>query len=100
MKKLFALFFIVFASNSYSIQGACSSNWCEKIDIERLYPSAGSNLIYIATSGDEKNLACAAESDVYVTLDTSKTNGDIVYSTLLTAFASGKKVKILHFQEY
>lgn len=87
--------------------GDCSSDNCSNVYVDKIYvnsetevPSDQQNaLILIGTSGDETKLTCSpghpsGNSGVYVALDTADATADFIFSTLVTAQASGRPVTI------
>ena len=82
---------VIFTSLSLSVSAACVSTGCTEVYVDTLYVSS-SGTIYIGTSGDEKALACTAVSGVYATLDMADLGANAIYSTLLSAQMSDKKV--------
>jgi len=75
-----------------ALEDQCTS-WGCKSTISELYTNAQGD-IYVATPLDEKLANCTAVSGVYFTLDPTLSNAKEVYSTLLAAFISNKKVQL------
>jgi len=71
----------------------CGNHICQNIAVDKLYPNTN-GVVYVATSGDEKNLNCSAESGAYLTFNLSDPAGDAYYSTLLAAQMSNRNVSI------
>ncbi len=51
-------------------------------------------MIYVGTNGDETKANCTAVSGVYFTLNPSSANAKEMYSSMLAAFMSEKKVRL------
>lgn len=81
-----ALFPLVSKANSCNAHGCVST-------IENLYTTAD-GLIYIGTPADEKLVNCTAVSNVYLTLNPDSKNAKEVYSSLLAAYISKKKIQL------
>ena len=86
------IFFLIFMSSDF-VYSQCNPDYCWPVYIDKLYVNSN-GIIYIGTDGDESVLNCGAVSGVYVTLDLSDPGGDAIYSTLLTAQTTNKKVSI------
>ncbi|MFN4290105.1 MAG: hypothetical protein ACK4E7_04410 [Permianibacter sp.] len=76
------------------VYAACGGHSCVAEYVDRLYVNSDSGLVYVATSGDEAQLDCSAVSDVYVTLDLAEPGASAIYSSLLSAQVSNKKVQV------
>ncbi|MCG7535516.1 hypothetical protein [Pseudoalteromonas sp. OOF1S-7] len=91
MKKL--AFSAVLALASLGAQAnTCSSIGCTSV-IETLYTSENGN-IYVGFPKDEKQAKCTPQSGIYFTLRPEAKNINQMYSTLLYALASNKKVQV------
>ena len=71
----------------------CTSTGCSDVTVTKLYMTATGTL-YVGTSGDEKQLACGGVSGVYMSLKEGDVGKNAMYSLLLTAKTTNKKVKI------
>jgi hypothetical protein len=71
----------------------CAGKACADVYIDRIYIQ-GQGAIFIGTSGNETLLNCTAVSSVYVTLDPSERNSDLMYAQLRDAQAEDKKVYV------
>lgn len=91
MKKYFLGLFAISAlsTNIY----ACSANGCYNVTVDLLY-IADNGDIYIGTSGDESLLECTSPGDYLLTINTSVPSKNAMYSALLTAQTTNKKVFI------
>jgi hypothetical protein len=70
---------------SASANADCTTDRCYG-QIERVYLS--SSRLYIATDGDERNLACTATADVYITILDTDPNFNRYYAMMLTAMST------------
>lgn len=93
MKKIFCLLGFGIIS-SIAQADFCNSDYCGDVYIDKLYV-ADSGFVYVATSADEKILNCQAESGVYLTLNPDDKGSDRIYSTLLAAQISGRKISTI-----
>ncbi|ACA85752.1 conserved hypothetical protein [Shewanella woodyi ATCC 51908] len=89
LKKLFVSLVFLFVSSSVS--AVCFERGCSNVYVEKLYVNA-SGVVYVGTSGDERLMTCDAVSDVYSTFRSTDAGGDMIFSTLLAAQLSNKKV--------
>lgn len=71
----------------------CIPDHCASVYVDTLYAESTGG-VYVGTSGDESVLNCHAVANVYVTLPGDMAGADTVYSTLLSAQVSGKRVTI------
>lgn len=94
MKKILTTILITGIAAS-SVYAACNSKMCYNVNVEKLYMTANGTL-YVGTSGDESQLNCggAETADVYVSLKEGDVGKNAMYSLLLTAKTTGKKVTI------
>ena len=80
-----------------SVSTIASANQCTTwgciSTIEDLYTNAD-GYIYIGTPLDEKIANCTPVSGVYFSLNTASGNAKEIYSSLLTAFTTGKKIQL------
>ena len=75
-----------------SIADECTSWGCIST-ISELYITGGGT-IRVGTPLDEKLANCTPVSDVYFTLDPAKANAKEMYSALLSAYMSNKKIQL------
>lgn len=81
---------------AFSIPAAiadCISTGCDQVYVDLLYVNTAGT-IYIGTSGDESKLSCPAASGNMVVLDITQPGGNAIYSLLLTAQTSNKKIYV------
>ncbi len=78
---------------SFVASADCSGEICSDVYVDRLYIQESGN-IFIATSGVETALTCAATAGVYVTLPSSADGASEIYSALLTAQTANKTVSV------
>ena len=71
----------------------CSGTSCSNVKIEKLYMTAGGTL-YVGTDGTESALNCASPAGKYVSLAEGDVGKNAMYSLLLTAMTTNKKVSI------
>jgi hypothetical protein len=90
MKKYFLVPMLLFSLSAFGQE--CTTWGCTSV-ISDLYTNAD-GIIYVGTNGDEKKANCTAVSDVYFTLNPSSGNAKEVYSSMLAAFMSGKKIQL------
>lgn len=94
MKKLLATTALIGLTAS-SLYAGCTSTGCSDVTVEKLYMTYNGTL-YVGTSGDEKKLNCgsAETAGVYMSLKEGDVGKNAMYSLLLTAKTTGKKVKV------
>ncbi|EGU57979.1 hypothetical protein VINI7043_12466 [Vibrio nigripulchritudo ATCC 27043] len=90
MKKFLLASLCLFSVSTFGQE--CTTWGCTSV-ISDLYTNAD-GAIYVGTYGDEKKANCTAVSGVYFTLDSSSSNAKEVYSSMLAAFMSGKKIQL------
>jgi len=78
---------------STAANASCGATGCYNIDIDKLYV-AGNGNIYIGTSGDEASLGCTSPGNTLVTIPNGHPGKNAIYSLLLTAKTTNKKVTI------
>ena len=93
MRLMWCVAFVLLLLSNAPAFADCSANACGTVHVERLYVNA-EGLIYVATSGTETSLSCTPVSGKYLTLVTTATNADEVFSTLLAAQLADKQVTI------
>lgn len=71
-----------------------SKGRCQNVTITRLFPTSAGH-VYVATSGDESMLNCAAHEGIYLWIDGADPGADRLYSALLTAFTMGRSVRMI-----
>jgi len=78
---------------SISANAACAGNNCNNVDVEKIVVTQAT--MYIATSGTETGLSnCTPAASVFITLSSTDASSKAIYSALLTAQTTNKKVKI------
>lgn len=82
---------ILLGAVSSSLYAGCSGRYCTDVSIEKLSVLA-SGAVYIDTDGTEVSLTCTPVSGKYIVLSGPEKN--TMYSTLLTAFTTKKKITI------
>lgn len=91
--------FVILFMSAYLQAGVCVPDHCADVFIERLYVES-SGTIYVGTSGDESKLNCNAVSGVYVTIPASLGGSSALYSTLLTAQTTNKKISVVQVDDH
>ena len=91
MKKFIAILGL-FISVSVIAAEQCTSWGCVST-ISKLYTTTDGP-VYIGTPLNEKLANCTPVSGVYFTLNTSSKNAKEIYSSLLAAFMSGKRIAL------
>ena len=92
MKKIL-MGVITIGALSISANAACAGNNCTNVDVEKIVVTQAT--MYIATSGTETALTnCTPVAGVFVTLSSVDASSKSIYSALLTAQTTKKKVKI------
>ena len=73
----------------------CTSTGCSDVTVETLYMTYNGTL-YVGTSGDESQLNCgsAETAGKYMSLKEGDVGKNAMYSLLLTAKTTGKKVMV------
>lgn len=94
MKKLM----LTFLAGASLANADCNPDFCHDVYIDTLYP-VYEGTVYVATSGDESVLNCNAASGQYVTLKADHKGADRIYSTLLAAQISGKKINSIQVDD-
>jgi len=94
MKKLLTSAVLLGAMSS-SLYAGCTATACSNVTVDKLYMT-DTGTLYVGTSGDENALNCgsAATAGVYVSLKEGDVGKNAMYSLLLTAKTTGKKVTI------
>ena len=98
MKKVLTTILAIGTISTATYAG-CTASGCSNVTVDKLYMTATGTL-YVGTSGDEKALNCAGGAgnggvaNVYVSLKEGDVGKNAMYSLLLTAKTTGKKVKI------
>lgn len=87
--RVLALLLTVLPSLVYA---DCSSWGCTST-VSILYTKA-TGAIFVSTDDDESDADCEAVSDRYFTVSPSATNKQQIYLSLLTAFNTGREIKI------
>jgi len=92
MKKV--LLFILLTITSVSVYSAdrCESWGCIST-VSDLYTNAD-GLIYVGTPLDEKLANCTPVAEVYFSINPSAENSDKMYSSILSAYMSNKKIQL------
>lgn len=60
----------------------CVGNQCRDVMLERVYVRHGGD-VSVSTSGEELNLNCSAENQIYLTLSNDHPNEDEIYAMIL-----------------
>ncbi|MYM57746.1 hypothetical protein GTG28_00670 [Vibrio sp. OCN044] len=94
--KLKLLPLILTLISTFSFADGCENWGCEST-IEMLYTTVNGD-IYIGTPLDERKANCSPISNVYFTLNPQSNNAAQVYSSLLSAYMSDKKI-VLRIKE-
>ena len=76
-----------------SASAACTTNGCFNVEVETVYIT-GTGTIHIGTSGDESKLDCTSPGNHYAVLGNTDPGKNSMYSALLTAKTTKKKVGI------
>jgi len=92
MKKILLSAFAL-GTLSTAVYADCGSTGCYNVNVEKLYV-AGNGNIYIGTDGDESLLDCTSPGNTLVTIINSHPGKNAIYSLLLTAKTTNKKVAI------
>jgi len=92
MKK-FLMSVLALSSVSSYLYGACSGTACTNVKITEVYATFGGT-IYIGTDGNEGSLSCTSPGNAYVSIGATDAGKNALYSMMLTAKTTGKKVKI------
>jgi len=88
---LSSLIFLILPSKVFANE-QCTTWGCIST-ISELYTNAD-GLIYVGTPLDEKLANCTAISGVYFTINPSSGNSKEMYSSLLAAYMSNKKIQL------
>lgn len=91
MRKCSLLLSIVISTTVFA-EGQCNSAGCIST-ISDLYTNAEGR-IYVGTPHDEKAANCTPIADIYFTVNPKAQNAEEMYSTLLAAYMSNKKVQL------
>jgi hypothetical protein len=94
----FSILFMLFLMSTTAVAGVCVPDHCADVYIEKLYVES-TGTIYIGTSGDEKVLNCSATSGVYVTIPAGTPGASLLYTTLLTAQTTNKRISIIQVDD-
>lgn len=79
--------------STQAVIGNCSGIRCTKVLVDRLYINTRGRL-YIGTSGVETSLSCTPTGRVYLYVNEDDKNYEEIFTTLLAAQLSDKKVLI------
>ena len=92
MKKIIiiATLLTLLATNSYA---DCNGGACSDIKVQNLY-AMSNGTITVETTGNELNLNCTSSGNGYVTVAPTDPGKNAIYSMLLTAQTTQKKVYI------
>ena len=92
MKKIVASVLLMGAL-SISANAACAGNNCSNVLIEKIVVTQGT--MFIATSGNETGLTnCTPTAGVFISMSSTSPTTKALYSALLTAETTKKKVKV------
>jgi len=91
MKKMITSILIASGITS-SVYAGCAGNACLNVDVEKIVVTTST--IFIATSGTETALSCTPSAGVFTTLSATEASSKAMYSALLTAQTTKRKVKI------
>lgn len=78
---------------SSNLYGACTAKSCANVKITKVNATFGGT-IYIATDGSESALNCTSPGNAYVSVGATDAGKNALYSMMLTAQTTGKKVNI------
>ena len=92
MKKVLTVIALLASSTSVFAADMCASWGCTST-IETLYTNADGR-IYIGTPLDENLANCTTVIDKYFTINPSSGNAKEMYSSILAAYMSDKKVQL------
>jgi len=92
MKKLLISALAISAMSTSIYAAGCVATGCFDVKITKLYMTAGGTL-YVGTSGNEASLNCTLDGD-YMSLKEGDVGKNAMYSLLLTAKTTNKKVNI------
>ena len=92
MKKILSTLTVLISALSSLSANACTASGCIAT-ISELYTTAD-GVIYVSTPLDEKLANCTAVSDKYFTINPSSKNAKEMYSSVLAAYMSGKKIQL------
>ena len=90
MTKYLLIPLLLYSTSSFSED--CTTWGCTS-KISELYINTDGS-IYVSTDGDETKANCTTVSDIYFTLNPSTGNAKEVYSSILAAFMTGKKIQL------
>ena len=81
----------LFTTSAYA---TCASTACQNVEITNIYVQADGQT-FIQTSGDESQLTgCTARAGAYIILSTTAIGKNQIYSALLTAATTKKKITV------
>jgi len=92
MKKLLASLFTISALST-GAYAECSAGACSDVTVDFILV-LGSGTISVGTSGTETGLTCTASGGKYLTIATDVEGKPAMYSALLTAQTTKKKLSI------
>jgi hypothetical protein len=75
------------------VHAACSGVFCVG-RVDRLFPHATQNQVFVATDGIETDLSCDPITDIYLRLSPSQPLFTQIYNTLLEAVSRSLSVRI------
>lgn len=75
-----------------SHSNSCSSTGCVAT-IKTIYTKLD-GMVYLGTPADELEANCAPHSDVYFVLNPNAANFEAAYSSVLSAYISGRKIQL------
>jgi hypothetical protein len=84
---LAVLALLAFAPNAMA---ECTGDACDDVKIERLFPDASWNTVWVTTDGTETNLQCTASGGVYLGLLQERAMFDPMYTALLEGLLAQK----------
>lgn len=77
---------------------ACGAGSCENVIVKTIYVQSNGNVL-VEVDADSSSLNCTRVSDVFMTLQTSDANADMIYSMLLSTQAAGRPIARLRIVE-
>ena len=92
MKK-YLLSLLALGTLATTANAVCNSTNCYNVTVTKVL-AMDTGGVLIGTSGDEQQLNCTSPGTYFMTLKYGTDGQQVLYSTLLTAFATGKLVNI------
>jgi len=92
MKKVL-MSVLVMGAMTVNATAGCIATGCNNVQVTKLYMTATGTL-YVGTDGTETSLACGGVSGLYMSLKEGDVGKSSMYSLLLTAQTTGKRVTV------